>query len=178
MSMEILEKNLAATVDHFRKLYSEEPDYELKWPIYYLFDEDGDFTGMAPVMMPKEMWHLVRDHLASHSEKLHIHSFIFVSEAWGTEKRVSKEELEKFEKDEEGLPIMGSLEDDPDSYECLTLTVGDRAGNRISALYRLGRTGREPLTLEKEWRSDRPEGGAPIFKWDLWDRPSLRGTVH
>ena len=158
--------------EHFTTTYGEDPRFEMPSAVYYLYDEEGEFRGLAPVMLPKHLWASVRDHLSHNADRLGIHGFVHVSEAWM--KQMDKKETDSLPKGEDGLPMM-DISGDPESIEILQLTGGDREGNLVSVVYRINRGGGEVLTEEMVMRNE--DGVNLTAKWALWARTSQE-TKH
>lgn len=176
-----LEQKIEGLVKSHRELYAENREYEMPWACYFLFGETDEVVGVAPLIGNRDMWKIVRDFLTQSTEELGIHAFLHVSEGYSNSNMT--DQVKEMKRDEDGLPIGGgSLRDKPDSQEVLIITGGNRTGRRFTGIWRIKRDAESADdVLEKvmyEFNDAEDAKAKSISRWDLWDRPSLRGTVH
>lgn len=163
MNEEKLREQMKNVVDHFRETYGEDRKFEMSFPVYYLFDEEGEFRGMAPVTVPPRMWTAMRESLRNHTEALEVGGYVFVMEAWGNEDLSLYDEAST------------ELEGKPGTFEMLLVTAGTKEGDRVHEAYAIERAAEGNTDVLRTKSQHTGHEGGFTQTWDLWPQPL---TVH
>jgi hypothetical protein len=170
-----LDEAIEVTKGFYESHYRRDPTFEIRSPFYVIL-RDGVSIGKRELNFPsRELNKLIRNAVAQAADAFGANMFLYVSEGWMNREIVGNEE--DLEKDEEGLPMTGSIRDKPGSVEVLMIHAGMRSGRRVLVSWRIDRQAKpeEPILIESSrMDSDVDAESTFISHWDLWDRPSLR----